>query len=47
MSIDEYLVHRFLRNNHPKYHKYKDEWIANVTETQILYFNKEKERLNL
>ena len=42
-----YLLQRFLRNNHPKYHKYAAEWIENVTETQLLYYKLEKERLNL
>lgn len=47
MTIDEYLVYRFKRNNHNKYMKYMQEWIDNVTETQLMYFQKEKERLGL
>ena len=43
--LSDYLRERFYRNNHPKYRKYFDEWIKNVTETQIMYF--EKERLSI
>jgi hypothetical protein len=42
-----YLFQRFIRNNHPKYHKYVNEWIDNVTENQMTYFKLEKERLAL
>lgn len=28
--IKEYLTQRFIRNNHPKYYKYCEEWINNV-----------------
>lgn len=47
MSKDlwEYLEQRFKRNNHPKYLKYFDEWVNNISETQIHYF--EIERLNI
>ena len=47
MSKDlwEYLEQRFKRNNHPKYLKYFDEWVSNISETQIHYF--EIERLNI
>lgn len=41
----EYLKQRFYRNNHAKYRKYFDEWVSNVTETQIDYFEKEKYRI--
>ena len=45
--IKEYLTQRFLKNNHPKYFKYCEEWISNVTENQIEYFIKERKRLSL
>jgi hypothetical protein len=47
MTNAEYLVLRFIRNNHPKYHKYCKEWIDNLTTQQIIYFEKEKQNLNL
>lgn len=47
MTIDEYLIYRFRTNNHNKYLKYCEEWISNVTSTQLEYFKLEKERLGL
>ena len=44
--IREYLTQRFLRNNHTKYYKYCNDWVDNVTEDQLNYFIKEKDRLN-
>lgn len=45
--MNEYLVQRFLNNNHPKYHKYYKVWIDNITEDQMKYFIEERKRLNL
>lgn len=47
MNKIEYLRFRFKRYNHPKYHKYMDEWIKGVTEEQCSYFNMEMKRLGL
>lgn len=47
MDKTEYLRYRFKKHNHPKYHKYCDEWIANTTEGQCAYFNIEMKRLKL
>lgn len=47
MTFDEYLRYRFRRNNHSKYIKYMEEWIANLLPVQIEYFKLEKERLGL
>lgn len=47
MTLAEYLVYRFVRNNHNKYHKYCKEWIENLTTQQITYFEREKQNLNL
>lgn len=44
--IREYLTQRFLKNNHTKYYKYCNDWINNVTEDQLDYFIKEKDRLS-
>lgn len=41
-----YLQQRFYRNNHVKYRKYFEEWVQNVTETQLMYFEKEKFNLD-
>ena len=38
----DYLRERFYKNNHTKYRKYFDEWVENVTETQLMYFEKER-----
>lgn len=40
-----YLQQRFLRNNHPKYHKYMEEWINGVTADQMRYFVEERRRI--
>ena len=40
-----YLQQRFLRNNHPKYHKYMEEWIDGVTADQMRYFEEERRRI--
>lgn len=40
-----YLTERFRKNNHPKYHRYCDEWINNTTIDQLRYFEQEKNRI--
>ncbi len=40
-----YLIERFLKNNHNKYSKYVKEWIDNLTADQIAYFVLEKQRI--
>lgn len=47
MTVNEYLIYRFCSNNHNKYKHYCNEWIKNITETQLDYFILEKERLRL
>lgn len=44
-ELRQYLEWRFNSNNHPKYRKYANEWIANVTSTQLNYFKRERENL--
>ena len=44
-SMREYLRQRFYRNNHSKYRKYFEEWLNGVVDTQLMYFEKEKYRL--
>lgn len=41
-----YLQQRFYSNNHVKYRKYFEEWVQNVTEVQLMYFEKEKYNLD-
>lgn len=41
-----YLQQRFYKNNHVKYRKYFEEWVQNVTEVQLMYFEKEKFHLD-
>ena len=42
-TIDKtYLEWRFRTNNIPKYLKYMEEWISNLTPEQINYFRKER-----
>jgi hypothetical protein len=43
--MKKYLQWRCLTNWHPKYYKYIDEWIENVTEEQMGYFVKERRHL--
>lgn len=38
----DYLRDRFYKNNHTKYRKYFDEWISNITENQLFYYEKER-----
>ena len=40
-----YLQQRFLRNNHPRYHKYMNEWIDGVTADQMRHFREERRRI--
>lgn len=43
--MKEYLIRRFIHNNHNKYKKYAEEWVQYLTHDQIAYFCLEKERL--
>lgn len=40
-----YLRQRFYRSNHTKYRKYFEEWVNNVTDNQLRYFEVEKNRI--
>ena len=40
-----YLQLRFYKENHVKYHKYFEEWVQNITNNQIHYFNIEMNNL--
>ena len=38
-DVKQYLWNEFKFNNLPKYYKYFDTWIENLTENKILYYN--------
>lgn len=40
-GLKNYLHIRWINSNHSKYHMYFDEWVKNVTPTQIHYFKKD------
>lgn len=45
--LKELLVKRFLKFNHPKYHKYAEQWAENTIncpDTNIEYYVKESTR---
>lgn len=44
-ELETYLQLRFRVNNHAKYQRYLNDWLYNVTETQLQYFEQEMRRL--
>jgi hypothetical protein len=44
-ELYEHLKQQFYWNNHPKYRKYFEEWVNNLTPIQIEYFEIEKENI--
>ena len=37
-TVKQYLWEEFRRNNIPKFYKYFDEWIENLTDEQIRFY---------
>ena len=37
-NVKQYLWEEFSRNNIPKFYKYFDEWIENLTDEQITFY---------
>ena len=37
-NVKQYLWEEFRRNNIPKFYKYFDEWIENLTDEQISFY---------
>ena len=37
-NLKQYLWEEFRRNNIPKFYKYFNEWIENLTESQIMFY---------
>lgn len=44
-KLETYLQWRFIVNNRSAYHHYLNDWLYNVTETQLQYFEQEMNRL--
>lgn len=40
-----YLETRFYKENHSKYHKYFNEWVQNISDIQLMYFEREMNNL--
>lgn len=40
-KLRNWLQYQWLKCNHPKYHHLFDEWVSNITESQILGFTKQ------
>lgn len=40
-NVKEYLWKEFRYNNVPKYYKYFDEWLENLTDDQIIFYSSE------
>lgn len=38
----EWIEKQFYYSNHKKYHKYFKEWVSNLTEDQIRYFEDQR-----
>lgn len=38
-NVKQYLWEEFRRNNIPKFYKYFDEWIGNLTDEQISFYS--------
>lgn len=39
-ELYDYLLKEWRFNNHPKYLKYFELWISNISENQIFHFNR-------
>ena len=39
-QLYSYLKYQWKICNNPKYQKYFDEWVINLTDNQIFYYNK-------
>lgn len=37
-QLKSYLWQEFSKNNLPKYYKYFEQWVSNLTDNQIAYF---------
>jgi len=46
-ELYEWLKERWIKDNHNKYHSYFEEWIQNITQSQIEGFSKQEEKRNI
>lgn len=37
-QLKSYLWQEFIKNNLPKYYKYFEQWVSNLTDNQVAYF---------
>lgn len=44
-KLIHWLTIEFLRSNHSRYHKYVEDWIKNLTNDQLIGFEKQMIRL--
>lgn len=45
--LKNWLKDEWVKNNHPKYQKYFDEWLKNLTFNQIMGFDKMRQSFYL
>ena len=45
LNIGEWLRERWRRDNHAKYQQYFEPWFKNLTESQLMYFSKQKKNI--
>jgi hypothetical protein len=46
-ELYEWLKERWRRDNHPKYQHYFEQWVSNITESQISGFNRQELNRNI
>jgi hypothetical protein len=46
-ELVEWLEFRWRKDNHKKYHRYFNEWLKNITQSQIEGFAKQEKRRNV
>lgn len=44
-NIKEWLHERWRFDNHAKYQQYFESWFENLTESQLMYFSKQKQNI--
>ncbi len=45
LNIKEWLRERWRFDNHAKYQQYFEFWFENLTESQLMYFSKQKQNI--
>lgn len=44
-ELKSWLRERWRRDNHVKYQQYFEPWFENLTESQLMYFSKQKQNI--